>query len=332
MATTAVVILAYNNEQFLEKFLPSLIRFTSPVVDLWVVDNASTDATEETIKRDFRSIKYLRFDKNWGFAGGYNKAINEIHSENLVLLNSDVEVTEGWLEPLLSKLEEDGVGAVQPKVKSYHRKTHFEYAGASGGFLDILGYPYCRGRIFDTLEKDESQYDNDQEVFWATGACLAIKRKHFLASGAFDDDFFAHMEEIDMCWRIQMNGLKNFCIPSSHVYHVGGGTLQEGSPRKTFLNFRNSLLMLFKNLPTVAVLPIIFLRLLLDGVVAMKYLIGGEGKLFTAVLKSHFSFYALIPRYLTKRKKIQRNRVQRAPFSIVWQYFVLRNKTYNQIK
>lgn len=332
MASTAVVILAYNNEQFLRKFLPNLVAYTDPQVALWVVDNASEDATEEIIRKDFKQIQYLKFDSNLGFAGGYNQAIKAIKEEKLILLNSDVEVTEGWLNPLIDKLSQDNVGAVQPKIKSYHNQSHFEYAGASGGYLDTLGYPYCRGRIFDTAEEDTGQYETEQEVFWATGACLAIKRSVFINAGGFDADFFAHMEEIDLCWRLQMNGLTNFCTPSSTIYHVGGGTLQEGSPRKTFLNFRNSLLMLFKNLPTLSLFPVIFLRLLLDGVVAIKYLFGGQASLFLAVLKSHFSFYGLLPKYFSKRAKLKRSKIKRSPFSIVWQYFILGNKTYQQVK
>lgn len=331
MSSTAVVILAFNNEQFLKKFLPTLIQYTAPEVSIWIVDNASSDNTEQLIRTDFSQVLYLKFSENFGFAAGYNKAIASIEADNLVLLNSDVQVSAGWLSPLLDKLSKPNVGAVQPKIKSFHQKTHFEYAGASGGYLDALGYPYCRGRIFDTLEEDLSQYETEEEIFWATGACLAVKRENFLKVGGFDADFFAHMEEIDICWRLKMAGFSNYCLPSAVVYHVGGGTLEAGSPRKTYLNFRNSLLMLFKNLPLTTVFPIILMRLLLDGVVAIKYVVAGDFKLFIAVLKSHFSFYAMIPKYLGKRRGVEKAKVTRSPFSIVWQYFVLGKKTFNDI-
>lgn len=332
MTHTAVVILAYNSEKFLRQFLPSLIQFT-PDAEIWVVDNNSQDNTQNFLLSTYpNSVKGLLFDQNYGFAGGYNKALTFIEAKNFILLNSDVEVSEGWLEPLLVQLESDKVGAVQPKILSFHSKKYFEYAGASGGFLDKYGYPFCRGRIFETCEKDEGQYNDSTEIFWATGACLAIKKDVFFEVGGFDDRFFAHMEEIDLCWRLQLASYSNFVSPASVVYHVGGGTLHKSNPRKTFLNFRNGLLLLLKNLEGKSIFLVIFVRLMLDGIAGIKMLVNGDVKDFIAVLKAHFAFYAMIPYGIKQRKSIVRkSKVKLYSKSVVWQYFVYKKKTYKDI-
>ncbi|MBP6260021.1 MAG: glycosyltransferase family 2 protein, partial [Paludibacter sp.] len=248
---TAVVILNWNGEKFLNQFLPVLLRNTQlPGVDIYVADNASTDNSLSLIEEQFPTVKTLLLDKNYGFAGGYNKALAQINADYFVLLNSDVEVTENWLQPLLNYMNENAdVAACQPKIKSFYNRDYFEHAGASGGFIDYLGFPFCRGRVVGTAEMDRGQYDTVIDVFWATGACLLIRSELYNQVGGLDDEFFAHMEEIDLCWRLKGQGFRIVCIPQSEVYHVGGGTLQVEHPHKTYLNFRNNLLMLYKNLP-----------------------------------------------------------------------------------
>lgn len=332
MTKTAVVILAYNSEKYLRQFLPTLIEYTTNA-EIWVVDNNSSDNTKELLSKGFsESVRSVFFNQNYGFAGGYNRALAQIEADNLILLNSDVEVSEGWLEPLIESLTNNSVAAVQPKVLSFHSKGFFEYAGASGGFIDKYGYPFCRGRVFDECEKDRGQFNDSTQVFWATGACLGIRKKVFFEVGGFDDRFFAHMEEIDLCWRLQLAGYTNMVEPLSAIYHVGGGTLHKSNPRKTFLNFRNGLLLLLKNLDSQEVLPIIFARLVLDGVAALKMLLSGDFNDFLAVLKAHFSFYGMIPYALKQRKLINRKvKVSRFNSSIVWEYFIKNKKTFNAI-
>lgn len=332
MNSTAVIILSYNSQHFLSQFLPVLIKFTHNA-DLWVVDNNSSDGTIGFLNQHFKNdVKCLQLPENLGFAGGYNKAIEQIEADNLILLNSDVEVSVGWLEPLLNQLEKTGVGAVQPKILAVHNKQQFEYAGGSGGYIDIFGYPFCRGRVFDFCELDDGQYDDTKEIFWASGACFAIKKKYFINSGGFDERFFAHMEEIDLCWRLKRMGLHNYVVPASKIYHVGGGALPKSNSFKTFLNFRNGLLLLLKNLPAIQVIPVIFSRLILDGVAALKFLVGGEKSNFYSVVKAHFAFYSMVPYGLKMRKKLKGNfEANRFNKSVVWQHFVLKKTTYNEL-
>lgn len=304
MTPTAVVILNYNGENYLKKFLPSVIQ-NSAGAEIIVADNKSTDDSLNVLANDFPGIKTIILQENYGYAGGYNKAIQEIDSEYVVLLNSDVEVTPGWLSPMIEFLNNHpDYAACQPKVKDYNSKNLFEYAGASGGFLDRLGYPYCRGRIFDTIEEDRGQYNSLSDIFWATGACLVIKNKIFKQAGGLDTDFFAHMEEIDLCWRIQSMGYKIKVIPSSEVYHVGGGTLSKLNPTKTYLNFRNGLYMLIKNLPITSLVLKIPIRIFLDWIAALKFILEGNGKHGIAVWKAHLKVLSRCYSTFKKRRLV----------------------------
>lgn len=328
---TAVVILNFNGKHHLSTFLPSVIEH-SPNVEIWVVDNNSSDDSFQFFGINFPSVRILALDRNYGFSEGYNQALKKIEAANYILLNSDVEVTKDWSLPLIERLNERGdVVACQPKVLSYLKKNTFEYAGASGGFLDKWGYPFCRGRIFDHCEEDLGQYDDKAEIFWATGACFAIKADVFHKLGGFDARFFAHMEEIDLCWRIHNAGYKVVCEPSSVVFHLGGGTLNKSNPHKTFLNYRNSLAMLFKNLPKKSVLPILGLRLILDGIVGLRLLLTGKWKDVLAIIKAHFSFYAMIPYLLHQSKNRPRSNNKLYPKSIIWAYFVKRIREFSEL-
>jgi len=307
----AVVILNWNGKAWLQKFLPTLVSHSAEAT-VFVADNGSDDDSVSFLTQEFPTVKIIENNENLGFAGGYNKALNHIHADYYVLINSDVEVTENWLSPIISFMDGDkNIAACQPKLLDYNNREKFEYAGASGGYIDNLGYPFCRGRIFDDLEEDKGQYNNATEVFWATGACIFVRADAFWEVGGFDADFFAHQEEIDLCWRMKNKGYKIMVEPKSVVYHVGGGTLDAGSPFKTHLNFRNNLSMLFKNLPLSYLFFIIPIRLVLDGVAALTFLNKpkGIGHLF-AVMKAHFAFYFAIPKLITKRQKInQKNKV-----------------------
>lgn len=297
----AVVILNWNGKSYLEKFLPSVID-NSPEAMIYVADNASSDGSLPFLKENFPTVKLIDNKKNYGFAGGYNKALKDLREEFFVLLNSDVEVTPNWLQPLIELLDlNKEVAAVQPKILSYNDKTSFEYAGAAGGFIDKNGFPFCRGRIFDTLEKDNGQYDLAEEIFWATGACLFIRSKVYKELDGLDADFFAHMEEIDLCWRMKRAGYKIMVQPKSVVYHVGGGTLPKSNPFKTFLNFRNGLELLAKNLPKNQLFLGIFTRLVWDGLAGIKFLLSGQFKDCAAVIRAHFAFYGRLRTTLSKR-------------------------------
>ena len=297
----AVVILNWNGKSFLEKFLPSVIS-NSIGANIYVADNASSDGSLDYLKENYPIVKLIDNGENLGFAGGYNKALEKLDEAFFVLLNSDVEVTTNWLEPIVQLFDSDSnIAACQPKILSYHDKSCFEYAGAAGGFIDKFGYPFCRGRVFDTLEKDNGQYDSVEEILWATGACLFIRSKVYKELGGLDADFFAHMEEIDLCWRIKRAGYSIKVQPASVVYHVGGGTLSKSNPFKTFLNFRNGLELLAKNLPKNQLVPKLFIRMLLDGVAAFKFLFSGQGKDFLAVIHAHFGFYGRLRKTLRKR-------------------------------
>ncbi len=333
MVTTAVVILNWNGEHLLDEFLPSVVRYSDiPDTKVYVVDNGSTDNSVDFVKRNFQGVELIELDKNYGFTGGYNRALSVINAEYFVVLNSDVAVTENWLSPIIDIMKSDSTIAVaMPKIKDYKDKDRFEYAGAAGGYIDRYGYPFCRGRIFDTVEQDRGQYDSVEDVFWATGACMFIRADIYRDFGGLDEDFFAHMEEIDLCWRIKNRGYRAICVPESTVYHLGGGTLSELNPKKVFLNHRNNLLMLLKNLPSSKLFGILFIRMILDGVAAVSYLPKGKFRFFVAVIKAHFSFYRMFGKYYKKRDK-KANHISLGRIGVVNQYFIKGNKTFNRLK
>ncbi|MES2567473.1 MAG: glycosyltransferase family 2 protein [Bacteroidota bacterium] len=301
----AVVILNWNGRSFLEKFLPIVVEF-SPDTHIVVADNQSSDDSVIFIKNNFPEVSVILNPGNDGFSKGYNLALKQIEAKYYVLLNSDVEVTENWINPIIQLMDlDEKIAACQPKILDYKNRSKFEYAGAAGGFIDKYGYPFCRGRIFNEIEEDKGQYDSATEVFWATGACMFIRAEVFWKVGGFDNDYFAHMEEIDVCWRMKNIGYKIFVEPKSIVYHVGGGTLNKLSPRKTFLNFRNNLTTLTKNAASSFLFLKILYRLILDGVAALKFLFEGNGSHVIAVLKAHGSYYAHLGSTLKKRKQMK---------------------------
>jgi len=295
MTLTSIVILNWNGKTYLEKFLPALVEHTPrKSAEIVVADNASEDGSAEFLTAAYPAIRLIRLDRNYGFAGGYNRALEQLGSRYFVLLNSDIEVTAGWLEPLVEQMERhEDCAACTPKIRDYNRKTYFEYAGAAGGFIDRYGYPFCRGRIFDSIEEDTGQYEQATRVFWGSGACLMVRAEAFRCAGGLDERFFAHMEEIDLCWRLNRMGGQVWYIPSSTVYHVGGGTLSRGNPVKTFLNFRNNLLLLYKNLPPGGRGGTLFARMLLDAVSAFRFLVQGAPRDFLAVIRAHVAYYGM---------------------------------------
>jgi GT2 family glycosyltransferase len=298
---------------------------------VYVADNASTDNSIEVIKNQFPSVKIIQNTGNYGFAKGYNEALKFVEEEYYALVNSDIEVTKNWLAPIVQLFENQPKTAIiQPKILDYKQKTHFEYAGAAGGFIDKFGYPFCRGRIFDTIEEDKFQYEDEIEIFWATGACFFIRKEVFHTLNGFDADFFAHQEEIDLCWRAFNKGHIIKYNSESVVYHVGGATLQQGNPMKTFLNFRNSLLMMVKNLPKRKLFPVLFVRLILDGIAGIQFLSQGKFKHLLAVLKAHFAFYWLLPKNYKKRDRFQSDSYFITK-SIVYLYFIKKVKVFNNI-
>ncbi|MFV0365216.1 MAG: glycosyltransferase family 2 protein [Mangrovibacterium sp.] len=304
----AVVILNWNGERLLPQFLPSVIQHSNlPGVEVIVVDNCSTDASMRVMEEQFPEVKTLVLPENYGFAKGYNEALTQIDATYYVLLNSDVEVAEFWLEPLINCLDcNERVAAIQPKIRDYKRNEYFEYGGAAGGMLDKLGYPYCRGRVLNEVEKDLGQYDEIAHIFWASGACLCIRAELFHQHGGFDEHFWAHMEEIDLCWRLKNAGHEVVCLPESMVYHLGGGTLSYDNPKKLFLNFRNNLFMLYKNTPSHSLWGIILLRMILDGAAALKFLFSHNVPGFKAVWKAHCAFYANLKRLHKQRKMLEK--------------------------
>lgn len=301
----AIVILNWNGKSWLEKFLPSVIAH-SQNAEIYVIDNFSTDDSIIFLKTTFPTVKIILNDKNYGFASGYNEGLKSIDAEFYCLLNSDVEVTENWIEPVLNLFKKDTqIAAIQPKILSFTRKTHFEFAGAGGGLIDNLGYPYCRGRVFDDVEEDKGQYNDETEIFWASGCCLFIRSKNFWEQNGFDARFFAHQEEIDLCWRLKNSGKKIYYTGKSKVYHVGGGTLNKQNPQKTFLNIRNNLSMMLKNLPFPNLIWVLFLRMILDGAAAFYFAYKNGLSHLWAVLRGHFGFYAHTPGTLKLRQKNQ---------------------------
>lgn len=328
MAKTAVVILNYNGRAYLEKFLPGVIEHSSNA-DIYVADNASTDDSVEFLKASFPEVKRIELSKNHGFAGGYNEALNQVRSAYYLLLNSDVEVSENWMESLEQFLDSHPeYAACQPKIKDYNHRALFEYAGACGGFIDFLGYPYCRGRIFDHLESDSGQYNDPIDIFWSSGACMLIRSEVFHSVGGFDKDFFAHMEEIDLCWRIHSSGFKIKSIPSSTVYHVGGGTLSKTNPFKTYLNFRNGLILLIKNLPASVLLLKLPARVLLDWVAAIKFLLEGKPKHSLAVVRAHLKNLMWIGKSLKKRKLTSSTPKSKL---VIFEYYIKRRKYFSDL-
>lgn len=333
MAKTAIVILNWNGKDFLQKFLPSVILYSQGFADVIVADNASTDQSVAYLKENFPDVRIILNAKNWGFAQGYNEALKQVVAEYYILLNSDIEVTENWIAPVIKLLDNNPeVIACQPAIRSYHSPAQFEYAGASGGFIDAYGYPFCRGRIFQNLEQDLGQYNQPIEVFWATGACLFVKADKFHELGGFDADFFAHMEEIDFCWRAKHAGYKIMVCPESKVFHVGGGTLPKQSSFKTYLNMRNNISMLYKNLPPQRLVPVFIIRFLLDGVAAFKFLADGGFADFWAVVRAHMSFYRRFNDHRKKRKHIKHGQVsciyQR---NIVVDHFIRGKKKFSEL-
>lgn len=311
----AVVILNWNGADMMRQFLPSVVRCSENIAEVVVADNGSTDNSCKVVREEFPSVTLLELPENYGFAEGYNRALEQVDAELFVLLNSDVEVADGWLEPQLAYLDaHPEVAACQPKLLAWKDKASFEYAGAAGGYIDIYGYPFCRGRIFDSVEKDHGQYDDVAEVLWATGAALMVRSQDWKAAGGLDGRFFAHMEEIDFCWRLRSRGRGVVCIPSAKVYHVGGASLAQGNPRKTFLNFRNNLLMLYKNLPESQLASVMRVRCILDYVAALKFLVGGDAPSAKAVVRARREFKKIRKDFRKQREENLRLATEEKPF------------------
>jgi GT2 family glycosyltransferase len=334
--TTAIVILNWNGEKYLEQFLPILIEKTSfPDVEIIVADNASSDNSMTVLKKKFPSVRTILLDKNYGFAGGYNVALAQVKADYYVLLNSDVEVTSNWLQPLVEFMNANAdVAACQPKIRSYFQRTHFEHAGAAGGFIDRFGFPFSRGRVFGAVEEDKGQYDSIMDVFWASGACLLVRSDLFWKVGGLDADFFAHMEEIDLCWRLKSRAYRIVCIPQSTVFHIGGGTLNTENPHKTYLNFRNNLLLLYKNLPYNQLKQIMFWRFFFDYAAAFQLLITGKPKNAWSVFKARKDYKKMRINFAQKRNDnillttydCKSDILQK---SIVLEYFLKGRRTFN---
>ncbi|WP_338375605.1 glycosyltransferase family 2 protein [uncultured Flavobacterium sp.] len=330
MNKIAVVILNWNGSTLLQQFLPSVMQYSENAT-IYVADNASTDDSIEVLKNEFPSVKIIQNKENFGFAQGYNEALQFVNEPFYALVNSDIEVTENWLNPIIELFDsEPKTAIIQPKILDYKKKTHFEYAGAAGGFIDKYAYPFCRGRIFETVEEDKGQYNDETTIFWATGACLFIKKEVFHELNGFDSDFFAHQEEIDLCWRAFNLGYQAKFTSKSVVYHVGGATLDVANPHKTYLNFRNSLFMLIKNLPSSKLFQILFIRMLLDGIAACKFLLQGKFKHFLAVGRAHLHFYLKFGVCFNKRKSTFKPNYFKIK-SIVFSYFIGKRKIFLEL-
>ena len=334
----AIVILNWNGRDYLERFLPSVVQHSNHKMNkIVVVDNYSTDNSLSFVKEKYPAIEIISFNQNHGFARGYALALPQIEAEYYVLLNSDVEVTSHWLEPIVKLLDSDpSIGAVMPKIRAYNQKEYFEYAGAAGGFIDRFGYPFCRGRILTSVERDTGQYDDSREIFWASGACMFLRSSAYLRTGGLDGDFFAHMEEIDLCWRLKRLDYKIFYCAESVVFHVGGGTLPNDNPRKLYYNYRNSLFLLFKNLNRKEFITILIPRLILDGVSSTLYLMQGKLAFCISVLRAHIRFYLNLPRLINKRrifnKIISKKRVDGIfSASIVYRFFIKKQKYFSDL-
>ena len=338
MDRVAVVILNWNGCEMLRTFLPSVVRYSEEDgACVYVADNGSTDASVQMLREEFPMVRLILSEKNYGFAEGYNRALRQVEAEYVVLLNSDVEVTGHWLRPLLEYMDaHPEVAGCQPKVRSWRNKNRFEYAGAAGGYIDRYGYPFCRGRILNKVESDNGQYDNTAPVFWATGAALFIRLKDYWAAGGLDGRFFAHMEEIDLCWRLRARGRMLMCVPQSVVYHVGGATLKKENPRKTFLNFRNNLLMLYKNLPEEELAPVMRVRAVLDYVAALTFLLKGQWANARAVWQARKEFRRMRAAYAEIRRKNRDNTVvpfiaERASYSLLLRFYLFRRCLFSEL-
>jgi GT2 family glycosyltransferase len=338
MHKTAVVILNWNGLGFLKMFLGTVIKYSvDNETSVFVADNGSTDGSTEWIAENFSEVNLIRLDKNHGFAGGYNLALDQIDARYFVLLNSDIEVTPGWLLPLVRFMDNNpDVASCQPKVLSYNQKDHFEHAGAAGCFIDKFGYPFCRGRVINKVEKDTGQYDNQINIFWSSGACMIVKSEAWRKCGGFDDDFFAHMEEIDLCWRFHKAGYRVCFLPESVIYHIGGGTLSYSSPYKTYLNFRNSLFLLYKNLPDNKLNSVLFIRRFLDGLAAVYFLLQGSFSSVASVWRAHIDYYRAMDKLKEKREAVKKLEINSAHEtvlnkSIVFEFYVKGHKTYKSL-
>lgn len=330
---TAIVILNWNGQQLLEQFLPSIVNFNADNAEIYVADNASTDTSIAFVKKHFPKVKIVKNTTNGGYAKGYNDALQHIKADIYCLINSDIEVTKNWLSPILQVFkDEENTAIIQPKLVDFKNKTKFEYAGAGGGFVDFFGYPYCRGRVFNELETDNSQFNDITEIFWASGACFFIRSNVFHQLDGFDEDYFAHQEEIDLCWRVQNEGYNIKYVGTSTVFHVGGATLQETNPHKTYLNFRNSLFTVLKNVPKQYLFTVIFSRLILDGIAGFKFIVELRPIHSWSILKAHLSFYKNIFKFIKKRRKLQKKTNYNIHTSVVWQYFILGRKKFNELK
>ena len=324
----AIVILNWNGKLLLEQFIPSVVTH-SPLGSVYVIDNASTDESTIWLKENHPEIQLVQLNENLGYAGGYQKGLKEINAEYYCLLNSDIQVTKDWISPILSLFKNDtNIAAIQPKILDFKKPTHFEYAGAGGGLMDSLGYPYCRGRIFDSIEKDHGQYNDIAPIFWASGACFFVRSNDYWSAGGLDANYFAHQEEIDLCWRFHNLNKKVFYCGESSVLHVGGASLEYENPKKVFLNFRNSLTSILKNEHSSTVAFKILIRLILDGIAGVKFLVEGKWKSLLAILKAHISFYGNIPNTLKKRKTIGKRKLNLKKRSIIWDYYIKQKKTY----
>lgn len=333
----SIVILNYNGEKHLKTFLPSVIAHCPVWAEIVVADNGSTDSSHTLVSKEFPEVRWLQLDKNYGFAGGYNRALKTIDATYYAILNSDVEVTEGWLATLVDEMDKnEKIAAAQPRIRAYLQRDHFEYAGASGGFMDKYGFPFCRGRIFNTCEEDIGQHQDAREVFWATGACMVVKSADFWDTGGFDEDLFAHMEEIDFCWRLKNRNRQVYCFPEARVFHLGGGTLGVQKPHKTYLNFRNNLTIIFKNENQNPLPGLLFTRMVLDGLAAGYMLFSRGFSHFFAVMRAHFYFYTHLPAILQKRKDLKAgatsfNSTGYYRRSIVKDYFLKKRKVFGAL-
>ncbi len=337
MKKVAVVILNWNGEKLLKKFLPSVTSTLPEYAEIIVADNASTDRSVNFVNEYYPEIKIIKNNTNEGYAKGYNDALKNVNHQYIVLLNSDIETPENWIEPIIELMDENHrIGAAMPKIKQFDNKENFEYAGAGGGYIDQWGYPFCKGRIFDKTEEDLGQYDRTEPVFWASGACMFVRNNVFKSLNGFDEFFFAHMEEIDLCWRMQRAGYLIYSVGESYVYHLGGGTLKKISPKKTFLNFRNNLLLLTKNHPSKKFALRMLQKLILDGVAGIKFLLEGNSKHFWAVFKAHLSFYANLCKYLKIRKQLKKELTNKKisgiySSSIAKDYFLFKKKKFSDL-
>lgn len=334
-STVAVIILNWNGKKYLEKFIPVLLGSTYTGLNVYVADNGSTDDSVEFLTKTYPEVIVLAESTNEGFAGGYNRAIDKVPEELIVLLNSDIEITPGWIEPAVSMLLDDpNIGAVQPKIMDFNNRKRFEYAGAAGGWIDRLGYPFSMGRIFDVIETDDGQYNKSQPIFWASGAAMFTRKSIFQKMGGFDPFFFAHQEEIDLCWRMQLAGYRILSCPDAIVYHIGGGTLAKDNPKKVFLNFRNNLIMLWKNLDGTTRYWVMICRFALDAVSAWKNLLGGQPSYFTAVMKAHGGFFHWL--IFDQKKSVWPKIKSGKPYglylgSVVWQHFIKKKTRFYEI-